>query len=440
MSVSRKLLFTLESFFPSHRAGTEVYVLNLCHYFKTKGWKVGVLIATTESKEDYEYENIPVYTFPIPLKPDPKELNGLIPPRGIEGFLKRVKEIQPDLVHFHSFGRAINGYHLRAVKELGIKTAFTPHLGSFFCIKGDVRLYGKENCDCRVDVKRCLSCLFQSRGNNKTISNLLSISFQQLHKLTTQHKKIAPAVFQVDHRKAELDRVKKYADIVFSIAPWIQEAFEINGITKAKLIPQGISPVFFNSSTIQQLNSRWLSGSTDKIHFAFIGRMHPSKGFHLLKEAWEQIDKSKAHLHVLTNPSGGETEYFDEHKKWASEKANITWNEALSQQEVVYYLNQVDVLILPSVSNEVAPLVILEAATRKIPVIGSDYIAIKSMINDGIDGLLFKNGDTEQLCSRIQKLINQPELINQFSNNIKTPHSMDAVAIIIEQEYLYILK
>ncbi|TXE09281.1 glycosyltransferase [Gelidibacter salicanalis] len=51
-----------------------------------------------------------------------------------------------------------------------------------------------------------------------------------------------------------------------------------------------------------------------------------------------------------------------------------------------------DVLILPSVA-EVAPLVILEAATRHIPVIASDYLAMKDMIEPNINGLLFENGN-----------------------------------------------
>jgi hypothetical protein len=82
----KHILFTLESFFPAHRAGTEVYVLNLCHYFKSKGWAVSVLITTIEDAKDYEYEGIPVYTFTIPKKPNAKQLNNIIKPTISEKF------------------------------------------------------------------------------------------------------------------------------------------------------------------------------------------------------------------------------------------------------------------------------------------------------------------------------------------------------------------
>ena len=122
-----KILFTLESFFPSHRAGTEVYVLNLCKYFKTKGYDVSVLITSSEGLEDYFFEGIPIYVFDIPKNAVSEELNGLIPPRGIEAFKVKLIELKPDILHFHSFGRAINSFHLKIAKELGLKP-FSPHI------------------------------------------------------------------------------------------------------------------------------------------------------------------------------------------------------------------------------------------------------------------------------------------------------------------------
>lgn len=429
-----KILFTLESFFPTHRAGTEVYVLNLCKYLINKSWEVNVLIATINKKKDYIYEGIKVHTFNIPQQANVQELNGLIPPRGIEHFEERIKVIKPDIVHFHSMGRAINSFHIKAVKDLGIKTVFTNHLGGLFCIKGDMRLMDKKNCDGKVIEKRCLKCYLKSKGHNKFICSILSYSIPQLLN-SSVIQKFLPATFNIArHRQNELKRINQYADIVFSIAPWIQKAFETNGIKKAQLIPQGISPVFFDNYSIPQL----FSSSNSQIHFAFIGRMHPSKGFHLLKQAWESLE-GQAKLSIITNPSGGETQYFGEHKAWAQPKDNVIWNEALTQQEVAQYLNKVDVLILPSISNEVAPLVILEAATRKIPVIGSDYIAIKGMIKDGINGLLFKNGDANNLKQQIQKCINNQSFIHKLSNQIKQPHSMIQIAAVMEKEYLNLL-
>jgi len=427
------LLFVLESFFPTHRAGTEIYVLNLCRYFLGKGYKVEVLISTTTETGDYEYEGIPVYTFKVPPKPIAKELNGIIPPRGIGHFIERVKALKPDLVHFHSFGRAINGYHLQAVKDLGIKTAFTPHLGGFFCIKGDLLLNGTENCDGRVNQKRCFQCMFQSRGKNKWVGLALATMAKTFSTSAAAKHYLPAALFQADHRFNELQRVNRNADLVFAIAPWIQKGFELNGIKKSIRIPQGISPLFFNELQITNNKSQL-------IRFAFVGRMHPSKGFHLLKQAWDNMGNENIKLDVVTSPSGDENQYFEQHKQWAANQSNVTWHEGLTQTDVASLLKSIDVLILPSTSNEVAPLVILEAAAFGIPTIGSDYIAIKDMVEHGKNGLLFKNGDWHDLKHQLETIINQSELITALKQNIQPPVSMSVVAELIEKEYFKVLK
>ena len=434
------ILLVLESFFPTHRAGTEIYVLNLCRYLQSKGYKVEVLISSTTGASDYKYEGIQVYTFKVPPKPIAKELNGIIAPRGIEHFIERVKAINPDLVHFHSFGRAINGYHLQAVKELGIKTAFTPHLGGFFCIKGDLLLNGKVNCDGEVRKTRCLSCLLQSRGKSKILSYGFANVMQFVANLKKAKKIIPPSFFQAHHRHNELQRVKQHSDLIFSIAPWIQTAFELNNIKKAIRIPQGISPIFLSNAQLSTHNSILTTRNSKPIRFAFIGRMHPSKGFHLLKQAWDNIETGNIKLDVVTSPSGDENQYFEQHKQWAKAKPNIEWHEGHTQNDVASLLRTIDVLILPSTTNEVAPLVILEAAAFGIPTIGSDYIAIKDMVEHGKNGLLFKNGDWHHLKHQLETIINQPELIAKFKQNIRPPMSMSVVAELIEKEYFKVLK
>ncbi|MBR8535736.1 glycosyltransferase [Carboxylicivirga sediminis] len=429
MAVSRKLLFSLESFFPSHRAGTEVYVLNLCHYFKQRGWDVGVLIATSKKLADYHYEDIPVYTFDIPERANAQELNGLIPPRGIEHFTLRIRELQPDIVHFHSFGRAINSFHLEVVKELGIKTAFTPHLGSFFCIKGDVRLFGHSNCDARVDKRRCMSCFLKGKGHSKLTAQLLSSSITQIIKLKALKNHVPATLFLAQHRQQEIERVNQYADIVFSIAPWIQTAFEINGITKAQLIPQGISPVFITSSTIKQFND-----SIKKIHFAFIGRMHPIKGFHLLMQAFSNINPEKACLHVITIKDRNESEYYTKAVNWAKGRTNVIWNENLAPHQIKDYYSKIDCLIQPSV-NEVSPLVSLESLSQKTPILCSNISAFKEQIKEFGGGLLFDKGCHASLAERMNELIKSKTLLRQLSKNIKKPCSMMEVAAIIEEAY-----
>lgn len=423
------LLFALESFFPTHRAGTEVYVLNLCRYFKARNWKVSVLISSTIDMADYEYEDVPVYTFKVAQKATVEELNGIIPPCGIDIFKRRIEELQPDIVHFHSFGRAINGYHLQVVKSLGIKTAFTPHLGGFFCIKGDLLLNGKGNCDGRVNSFRCLSCMLRSRNFNKYVSFAASALVTTVTGINASKLFLPAPLFQVRHRINEFDRVRNNADLIFAIAPWIKKAFELNGVSNIKLIPQGITPLFFETTHYKIENNQ------ESLNFAFIGRMHPSKGFHLLQKAWDAINNYKHKLFVFTSESKDEPDYYSQYYNWAKNTDNVVWNEGLSQYQLAKLMNTIDILVLPSISNEVAPLVIQECAIFKIPTIGSDYVALKDMIVHEHNGLLFKNGNWHDLQAQLERVMKDSSLLAMLKSNVKYPVSMNDVSAIIEKEY-----
>lgn len=426
-----KILFALESFFPTYRAGTEVYVLNLCNYFLSKNWEVGVLISTTKEEPDYSYDGIQVYTFKVPIKATVRQLNGLDLPDGIEEFKLRLSQINPTWVHFHSLARAINGFHVAAAKNMGYKVALTPHLSEQFCLKGNMRLFNEKNCDGHVITSRCISCSLQDKGYAKPIAKILGKTVDIATSIEFLKSRLPPAYNQAKHRKAELLRIKKNVDIVFAIAPWIKKAFLLNDVTNVQLIPQGISSIFFKNNTIKDHNK----SQTNILNFVYIGRIHPIKGFHVLKEAWELLDQKDICLHVLTNPTGLENEYYDSLKNWGIKKNNVQWVEGSTQEDVANYLNNMQVLLLPSLA-EVAPLVILEAATRQIPVITSDYIAMKDIIQNGVNGWLFENGNAQSLATQLNNIINDPNKIKICSDQISMPISLKDVGKIVEHHLI----
>jgi glycosyltransferase involved in cell wall biosynthesis len=422
-----KILFALESFFPTYRAGTEVYVLNLCNYFLSKNWEVSVLISTTKEEPDYIFEGIQVYTFKVPIKATGRQLNGLDLPDGIEEFKLRLSQINPTWVHFHSLARAINGFHVEAAKNMGYKVALTPHLSEQFCLKGNMRLFNEKNCDGNVITSRCISCSLQDKGYTKPIAKILGTTVDIATSIEFLKSSLPPAYYQAKHRKAELLRIKNNVDIVFAIAPWIKKAFLLNEVTNVQLIPQGISSIFFKNNKLKDHNKP----KTNTLNFIYVGRIHPIKGFHILKEAWELLDSNDICLHVLTNPTGLENDYYHSLKSWGIEKSNVQWVEGSTQEDVAYYLNNMQVLLLPSLA-EVAPLVILEAAIRQIPVITSDYVAMKDVIQNGVNGWLFENGNAQSLASQLQELIKDPIKIKICSDQISLPTSLEEVGKIVE--------
>lgn len=425
-----KLLFVLESFFPTHRAGTEIYVLNLCRYFLGKGYKVDVLISTTTETGDYEYEGIPVYTFKVPPKPIAKELNGIIAPCGIGHFIERVKALKPDLVHFHSFGRAINGYHLQAVKALGIKTAFTPHLATFFCPKGDLRFKNKANCKTKTTELDCNICLLHSKSNLIGKSPfLLGWLIFLITKLPLSKVNRFAALYQSIHRKNEINKVKKNADLVFALLPWMEKLMIEYGITQNILVNQSLPDDF---KTIPIYKHEEVSSN---LHFAFIGRIHPVKGLHVLLNALKNLN-TEIKLSIFTNSNLLDDKYYIQTKHEAICKTNVIWHENLSRAELINKLNEIDIVVIPSCVTETGPLTLLEAWAMYKPVIASDNLGILDQVEDGVNGLIFKTNDHNDLSQKMNSVINNPDLLLSLKSNIKQPQTFEFASKKISEEYL----
>ena len=80
-----------------------------------------------------------------------------------------------------------------------------------------------------------------------------------------------------------------------------------------------------------------------------------------------------------------------------------------------------DCLIVPSLWWENAPFVIREAYARGRPVIASNLGGMAESVRDGVDGLLFPVGDTAALAACIQRLHEEPGLLERLRAGIRPP-------------------
>jgi glycosyltransferase involved in cell wall biosynthesis len=141
----------------------------------------------------------------------------------------------------------------------------------------------------------------------------------------------------------------------------------------------------------------------------YVGRLVPSKGMRIFREAFEQLPD---HQHGLIIGSGP---LRDEMQQWAGSagrKGRLTLRESLPPAELVKYLNCMDVLVLPSLTTpewkEQYGRVLAEAMACGVPVIGSDSGAIPEVISPA--GLIVPEGDASALAAALQKLLGNDQL------------------------------
>ena len=420
------ITFVLESFYPTHRAGTETYVLNLALGLLEQGWQVSVIVAAVGSKSSTaNYKGVTVYALSVPTKISTHELNGLTEPSNLIEFKALLHKIAPEIVHFHSFSRSFSHPHIKAAHRHGAKIFFTAHLGNAFCARNDLLLYGKKQCNAKIEVFRCTAC-FASVKHNKTMQIVGGLAANVLP-YTALRKKL-PALNLIHNKLRNLYALRNYVHTNIAIAKWIKKAYLINHIANTKILTQAINTAPFAFS-----NKPFTEG---KLQLGFIGRTNPSKGLHVLlktleiNELYKQIE-----LHVITIQDVSEPIYYEQVRAKFSELGYNSWKENLSHTKINTEMDNWDMLVLPSTANEAAPLVILEAFAKGLPVLGSDYPAIAEMITHNHNGLLFKNGNSKQLAEILTKLVTDHGKIPQLKQNVKPPK--DIKQLVSEHIKLY---
>lgn len=184
---------------------------------------------------------------------------------------------------------------------------------------------------------------------------------------------------------------------------------------KAINIPNGISP----RNITQDYNEFRISNnfSKTKIVFTVIAILEKRKGHSVLLNAIKILKDNRVNgmddfpLFVIEGV-GSEMDNIVNFIK-----DNNLNNEVILIGEirnVFNLINASDVIVLPSVSNEDFPNIILEAMMLSKPVIGTKIAGIPEQIADNINGYLIDPSNPEQLALAIEKLLNN-EIRTEFS-------------------------
>lgn len=413
-----RIVQVIENFFPDSLGGTETYVLNISQEMLKKGYEVSVIAPRCGKKEIYDYKGIKVYRYAIPLSQPKNVCKGISAPDGIREFIAIIKEINPDIVHFHTFNTAVNNFHLKAVKELGIKTVFTPHQAGIFCGKGNLIDERGRRCNGQVTRNRCTRCYLQEKGFHIGMAHCLEIIGTLARKIPLLRSMIPASCMVGQSRLNELKSIQEYADRVIAISQWVQEAFAKNGIDNVSLVSQGVDVSLISNKKVHR-------DVRKRLRIIFVGRIYPIKSLETLCTALKKVDVNQIHLTMAC--VCGKDEYALGVKQFVHTLPNFSWEENVSHERLGDILADNDILVLPSIS-EMSPLVILEAFAAGIPVVASDIPPITDLVVNGENGLTFPVRDSNALAHHIENLLLKPELLVHLKTNVRPPRTFSDVS------------
>ena len=157
--------------------------------------------------------------------------------------------------------------------------------------------------------------------------------------------------------------------------------------------------------------------------FGFIGTLVKHKGLMTLLEALNAFPAEDIELKIFGDPRDFPG-YVRMLKKVAGNDRRIEWKGRVEHDRIVEALNEIDVLVVPSLWYENSPLTIHEAFMAGVPVVASNIGGMRELIEEG-GGLLFEVGNHLDLSEKIKQIAATPETLDKLRKSIPPVKSID---------------
>ncbi|HUG69104.1 MAG TPA: glycosyltransferase [Pirellulaceae bacterium] len=276
-------------------------------------------------------------------------------------------EDRPDVVHVHNLYPLFSPSVLVACKRAGVPVVMSVHNQQLTCPRADHLRRGRicEKCvgggEYNCVLRNCRQNIFES------VAYAARSAFAR--KMRLFHDNVTLFVAVSEFAKSRL----------------VAAGFDENGIVVLRnMVAASSGPADASQGT----------------YAAFAGRMSPEKGLHTLLQAAGGFFDCPVRL-------AGSGPLLEPLKRTLP--ANVELKGQLITSQMQPFYRGARFVVVPSITYEMCPLVILEAFSHGIPVIASRLGAQRELVTHGVNGLLFDPGNAEDLRRKMKQLWEDPD-------------------------------
>jgi glycosyltransferase involved in cell wall biosynthesis len=387
-----KILYAVHQFFPKHHTGTERLTLQIAKQMQRMGHSVHII---TYEPDELDISKLDVHdkifiqtehvTETIPVTCFKKRKNEIgwdhVFDSEIESLLSEFVQ-QFDIVHF--MHPQIFASVLKLCKKYNIPTVLTLTDNWLLCPFGLLNTK-KELCDGPDEGKKCIT-------NCSLNDDVLT---------------------RYDEAKYFFNNV----DAVFTGTDFIRTTFSLNNWNRE---------IFLNPFSVDYSYVNSLKNSEELV-FGFIGSLMWHKGLHVLIDAFKQLKHKKIKLKIYGIGAEGDP-YQKQIIKSIKSDSRMEYCGTFDYSELSSVLSNISTIIIPSTYKEIFPLVMQTAFAFKIPVIASNIGGMPEIIHDNKNGFLFELGNSIELSNILNKICENPTILESLQKNIVPPPRVEQEA------------
>lgn len=428
-----QVLLTGTSYFPEFSAGTEVYMRYVSRYLAEQGDKVRIAcggheVPGTSSdpkwlRKDFEFEGILVSRVVRNASRGAMSDHFIREDSERHAIWARLfEEVAPEVVFTVGRGPALMGDVEQVARKAGVPVVATLIHPDQVCPKGPRLDAWGNGCLRALDADICTACLVRSRcGVPGLYWALKALPAGRLPKWRPQSGlagRLRTALMlprMVSGFLHHWQELREAVSLFVAHSEAARELLQANGVpaSKIRLSAPGLEP--------RQRASRARSG-TGPVKFGFVGRPCAEKGGHTLVKAWRLLERDvAAELHIWGNPHTGEPDVVAGIRALAVFDQRVVFHGPFTRDQTDSIYDSIDVLLVPSEWFDNCPFVISEACAAGVPVVGSDFGGIRSMIRHEVDGLLFPMGEARGLAGALTRLAGDLQAVQGLARHVRPP-------------------
>lgn len=326
---------------------------------------------------------------PVPLDEGILDIDAYMKDSEEEVYLNFLNACAPDVIHIHTL-MGLHKAFLQAAKHLKIRTVFTTH--DYFGICPKVTLYHHGHaCDNDHGCADCVRCN-ESALSLKKIALLQSPLYRNLkntglvkmlrHRHRKKYFEEKTLNLEVEEREERKDKepkaqeYRKLREYYISMLK-MMDFIHFNSSVTEKVYKRYLEPKMSSVISITHRNikdhRKEKAFDHDKLRIAYLGPANPLKGLpfliRVLDDLWNQKPEAfELHLYSQTDV----------------ERAYITHRQcSYSYEELEKIFDDADVFVVPSQWYETFGFTVLEGLSYGVPVIVTDKVGAKDIIEPG---------------------------------------------------------
>lgn len=358
-----------------------------------------------------------------------------------EVFKEFFEELKPDVIHVHTL-MGLYPEMIATAKKIGIRTVFTSH--DYYGICPKVTLF-RDGDVCDGNCNACVDC--NDKGLSlKQIQALQSPTYRKMKNtklVKAMRKKHRDEFFEGE---SENNQKKEYTSVDGELSATGSDYQQLRNYYLNIL--KNIDQIHFNSSVTESVYRKYLPIQTKgkvinlthsnikderkiktfdrTLSIAYLAPTKEFKGFNILQDALDELwseGQRQIELELYHSPRevSGYMKVYD----------GFEYNDL---REI---FERADMLIMPSVWYETYGFTVLEALSFGVPVLVTNRVGSKDLLNDGYFGMIIKP-TKDDLKQAISYIVDHQEILELYNERIVNEFDLDRVMNSVDQiEELY---